>query len=218
MPIWPIWPSFEVNGLDWQCSKRAPRILIFSIAMGAVYLSYLKSIATFAPTFFGYIISVLASVTYLVESCSQIESNTCSLLILKVKYSKFKIYTRETLFCKYQILRRKQVLIKQVGSKIFKKLNRTVIELHKQFYHGLFSFFNIFEPTCFIGSICVLKTRQIFSQYICLHSTLLFSIVYSIYSGMYLQNPRPKIDYCFSNCYRDSVRDTKETVQSFVIL
>ena len=63
----PIWPSFEVNALDWQCclagsSKRAPRILIFSIAMGAEYLPYVKSIATFAPTFYGYIISVLASV------------------------------------------------------------------------------------------------------------------------------------------------------------
>ena len=36
----PIWPIFEVNGLDWHCclagsSKTAPRILIFSIAMGA---------------------------------------------------------------------------------------------------------------------------------------------------------------------------------------
>ena len=53
--------------MDWQCclagsSKRAPRVLIFSIAMGAEYLSYVKSIATFALTFFGYIISVLASV------------------------------------------------------------------------------------------------------------------------------------------------------------
>ena len=36
--------------------------LIFSIAMGAEYLSYVKSIATFALTFFGYIISVLARV------------------------------------------------------------------------------------------------------------------------------------------------------------
>ena len=32
--------------------------------MGAEYLSYVKSIATFAPTFYGYIISVLASVNY----------------------------------------------------------------------------------------------------------------------------------------------------------
>jgi hypothetical protein len=30
--------------------------------MGAENLSYVKSIATFAPTFYGYIISVLASV------------------------------------------------------------------------------------------------------------------------------------------------------------
>ena len=36
--------------------------MIFLIAMGAEYLSYVKSIATFAPTFYGYIISVLASV------------------------------------------------------------------------------------------------------------------------------------------------------------
>ena len=45
---------FEVNGLDWLCclassSKMAPRILIFSIAMGAKPLFHLKSIATQAP-------------------------------------------------------------------------------------------------------------------------------------------------------------------------
>ena len=62
-----IWPSFEVNGLDWQCclagsSKTAPRILIFSIAMGADYSFYVKSIATYAPAFFGYNNSILARV------------------------------------------------------------------------------------------------------------------------------------------------------------
>ena len=36
----PFGPIFEMNGLDWQCylagsSKTAPRILIFSIALGA---------------------------------------------------------------------------------------------------------------------------------------------------------------------------------------
>ena len=36
--------------------------LIFSIVLGAEYLSYVKFIATYALTFFGYIISVLASV------------------------------------------------------------------------------------------------------------------------------------------------------------
>ena len=55
MPIQPIY-------LKVGCSKTTSRILIFSIAMGAEYLSYVKFIATEAPTFFGYIISVLASV------------------------------------------------------------------------------------------------------------------------------------------------------------
>ena len=36
--------------------------MIFSIAMGADYLFYVKSIATYAPVFFGYNNSVLASV------------------------------------------------------------------------------------------------------------------------------------------------------------
>ena len=69
LPIWPIWPNFEVNGLDWQCclagsSKTAPRILIFSIAMGAHYSFYVKSIATYAPALLGYNNSVLARVTH----------------------------------------------------------------------------------------------------------------------------------------------------------
>ena len=42
----------------------APRILIFSIAIGADKLFYVKSIATFALTFYGYIISVLVSALY----------------------------------------------------------------------------------------------------------------------------------------------------------
>ena len=45
-------------------SKMAPRILIFSIAIGADKLFYVKSIATFALTFYGYIISVLVSALY----------------------------------------------------------------------------------------------------------------------------------------------------------
>ena len=43
LPIWPIWPNFEVNGLDW--------IFIFSIVLGAEYLSYMKSIETHARAF-----------------------------------------------------------------------------------------------------------------------------------------------------------------------
>ena len=40
--------------------------MIFSIGMGAEYLSYVESIATFAPTFYGYIISILTSVGVLI--------------------------------------------------------------------------------------------------------------------------------------------------------
>ena len=44
----PFGPIFEVNGLDWQCylagsSKTAPRILIFSIAIGADYSYEVKN-------------------------------------------------------------------------------------------------------------------------------------------------------------------------------
>ena len=44
----PFGSIFEVNGLDWQCylagsSKTAPRILIFSIAIGADYLYEVKN-------------------------------------------------------------------------------------------------------------------------------------------------------------------------------
>ena len=60
LKIGPNWPN-------WQCclagsSKTAPRILISSITMGADNSFYVKSIATYAPTFFGYIISILAMV------------------------------------------------------------------------------------------------------------------------------------------------------------
>ena len=47
-PIQPIWPIFEVNGLDWHCclagsSKMAHRIFIFSIAIGADYSYEVKN-------------------------------------------------------------------------------------------------------------------------------------------------------------------------------
>ena len=67
LPIQPIYLKTGPNWPNWHCflsgsPKTVPRILILSIAMGAEYLFYVKSIATFALTFFGYIISVLASV------------------------------------------------------------------------------------------------------------------------------------------------------------
>jgi hypothetical protein len=47
------------NRLNWQCclagsSKMAPRILIFSMAMGADYSFEPISIETYAPQFIGY--------------------------------------------------------------------------------------------------------------------------------------------------------------------
>ena len=42
-------------------------MLIFSIAIGAEYLSYVISIATFAPTFYGDIISVLANMNMMTD-------------------------------------------------------------------------------------------------------------------------------------------------------
>ena len=81
LPIWPIWPNFEVNGLDWQCcvagsSKTAPRILIFSIAMDADYSFSVKNIETLVPTFFKHNTSSVATVQWFA-----ITSNTISELI-----------------------------------------------------------------------------------------------------------------------------------------
>ena len=49
--------GFEVNGLDWHCclagsSKTAPRIFIFSNAIGADYSYEMKNSEIWAPSFF----------------------------------------------------------------------------------------------------------------------------------------------------------------------
>jgi hypothetical protein len=54
--------------MNWQCclagsSKTAPRILIFSIAMGADYSFELTSIETYAPQFIGHDKFFLGSVS-----------------------------------------------------------------------------------------------------------------------------------------------------------
>ncbi len=59
LPIQPIHLKSGPNGLNWQCcivgsSKTAPRILIFSTAMGADYSFELISIETYAPQFIGH--------------------------------------------------------------------------------------------------------------------------------------------------------------------
>ena len=63
----PIWPNYEVDGLDWQCclagsSKRAPRNLIFSIAMGADNSYEVKNSEIWAPAFFKHNNSFIATV------------------------------------------------------------------------------------------------------------------------------------------------------------
>ena len=73
-----LWAKFEVNGLDWQCylagsSKRAPRIFIFSIVLGAENLSYMKFIETHARAFLALIILSIGTVH------SQTEEKLCML-------------------------------------------------------------------------------------------------------------------------------------------
>ena len=64
LPIQLIWPIFLVDRLNWQycLAKTAPRILIFSMAMGADYSFELIFNETCAPQFNGHNNSFLASV------------------------------------------------------------------------------------------------------------------------------------------------------------
>ena len=67
LPIQPIHQENGSNGLNWQCclagsSKTAPRILIFSMAMGADYSFELIFKETCAPQFNGHNNSFLDSV------------------------------------------------------------------------------------------------------------------------------------------------------------
>ena len=68
LPIQPIHLENGPNGLYWQCclagsSKTAPRILIFSIVMGADYSIELILIETCVPQFIGHNKIFLGSVT-----------------------------------------------------------------------------------------------------------------------------------------------------------
>ena len=72
-------------------SKRAPKILIFSIVMGADNSFYVKSIATCAPTFFRYLYHF---------SLSQCESTYSSYLPLgsqQLTAAKYMSLSRKTL-------------------------------------------------------------------------------------------------------------------------
>ena len=61
LKIWPNWPNRQCC-LDGS-SQTAPRILIFSIAMGADYLFYVKTIETHARTFLPLNISAIGTVS-----------------------------------------------------------------------------------------------------------------------------------------------------------
>ena len=54
--------------------------MIFSIAIDAEYLSYVKSIATFTPTFYGYTIAILASVKTIYTKYYSVNSKLLSKL------------------------------------------------------------------------------------------------------------------------------------------
>ena len=73
-----VWPIFEVNGLNWHCflagsSKMAPRILIFSIAIGADYFFEAKNIEIWVPAFFkhnnSFIATVMQSFRFFTDHC-----------------------------------------------------------------------------------------------------------------------------------------------------
>ena len=66
-----------MNGLNWQCcldvsSKTAPRVFIFSIILGAEYLSNLKSIETHARAFLTLNILFIGTVIYLLWKVSSV--------------------------------------------------------------------------------------------------------------------------------------------------
>ena len=89
----PIHQENGPNGLNWQCclagsSKTAPRVLIFSMAMGADYSFELIFNETCAPQFNGHNDSFLASM-----SCLLLHQNTQPVLI----FSRVKIFHLERL-------------------------------------------------------------------------------------------------------------------------
>ena len=80
-----ILPVFEVNGLDWQCylagsSKTAPRILIFSIAIGADYSFDIKSGFSIAPAFSLHKNFDIASVQCILQNILVIDISFLNLL------------------------------------------------------------------------------------------------------------------------------------------
>ena len=79
--------SWQVNWPNKQCclagsTKTAPRILIFSIALGTDYSFYVKSIATYASKFLRQNNSVFATVGCILSICQK----TMTTMTYKVAY------------------------------------------------------------------------------------------------------------------------------------
>ena len=79
--------------------------------MGADNLFYVKFIATYAPTFFGYIISVLAIVSIPAQKSHELESNV-----------KFGFFEKGTKFEKIFLVFLKNQLIYLVNVKTMRKI------------------------------------------------------------------------------------------------
>jgi len=85
-------PTSEVNGLDWQCclaggSGTAPRILIFSIAMGADYSYEVKKIEIWAPAFYKHNNSFIATMTSLLLGFWIVKLIIWKVAISEISYS-----------------------------------------------------------------------------------------------------------------------------------
>ena len=72
-------------------AKKAPRILIFSIVLGAEYLFYLKSIATYAPEFLGHNNSFLARV-YNFGNLGQMAKKVSDISLMKLVHRKLMMW------------------------------------------------------------------------------------------------------------------------------
>ena len=100
------------KGLNWQCclagsSKTAPRILIFSSAMGADYSIELISIETYAPQFIGQNKIFLGSVHCYVPLCTTFKDPCCSAPVLGTKVVNvfdLKFSAQRWLFCRQKIV------------------------------------------------------------------------------------------------------------------
>ena len=96
--------QFGQNGLDWQCclagnSKTAPRILIFSMAMGADYSFYVKTIETHAWAFLTLNILAIGRVYWILWTKLVYEQNWSKLYFCALSLYSI-LHGSNALFCK----------------------------------------------------------------------------------------------------------------------